>query len=351
MGENSKIQWTDDTFNPWIGCTKVSPGCAQCYAENETFTRVQRAQGKELWGKGKPRYRTSEDNWMKPLSWNKHTHQCLCGDWFYPGSARCLKCCTQPVFTHRRRVFCASMSDWLDDEVPIEWLADLLKLIHETPNLDWLLLTKRPQNWKPRLEAVVEWVKTFVATQGDSRYLPVLGFAEAWLAGIAPKNIWLGTSVEDQIRADERIPELLKIPARIRFLSVEPMLGPIDFTQFLMHDPDCSYECSHLSPFCSCSCARAKWLIFGGESGHVHTEACYSRDGRFLNCREPQARCCNTDWISQGVIQCREAGIAPFVKQLGTRAYSGESYLKLKHHKGGDMNEWPEALRVREFPA
>ena len=205
--ENSKIEWTNHTFNPWIGCTKVSPGCLNCYAETLMDTR----HGRVKWGKGQPRSRTGADNWRKPKAWNKVAE----------GAAE------------RPRVFCASLADWLDDEVPIEWLADLLNLIEETPNLDWLLLSKRPENWYSRVSQV------------DSE------FAEAWTdcidmpeRGGIPHNVWIGTSAEDQPRWDERIPQLSQIPAVTHFVSAEPLLGPIVMTEY-----------------------RPDWLIVGGESG------------------------------------------------------------------------------------
>ena len=180
--ENSKIEWTDHTFNPWIGCAKVSPGCAHCYAET-----LNNRMGWAEWGKGGKRKRTSPANWRKPHQWNASAN----------GS--------------RPRVFCASLADWLDEEVPDEWRDDLLNLIAETPNLDWLLLTKR--------------IDRAVGME-------------------LPENVWLGTSSEDQARWDERIPVLMSIPATIHFVSAEPLIGPIHMGE-----------------------TRPEWLIVGGESG------------------------------------------------------------------------------------
>jgi protein gp37 len=118
MAENSKIEWCDHTFNPWIGCQKVSPGCDHCYAEAMMDKRYGRVQ----WGPHGERKRTSEDNWKKPLAWAKRANG------------------------HRPRVFCASLADWLDNRVPLQWRSDLGRLIEATPELDWLLLTKRPEN-------------------------------------------------------------------------------------------------------------------------------------------------------------------------------------------------------------
>jgi protein gp37 len=265
--------------------------------------------GKVKWGKNQPRVRTSAANWRQPIKWNKS------------GATGKLR---------RQRIFCASLSDWLDDEIPIELLADLMNLIYATPNLDWLLLTKRPENFVSRLSGV-----QFGTENADGNWI------DCWLSGEPPKNVWIGTSVEDQVRANERIPELLKIPASVRFLSVEPMLGPINFNYSCLNGADSLTAMPGIN-----------LVIFGGESG-------------------PGARPCSVEWIRDGVRQCRAAGVAPFVKQLGADCRcdnanefdwpddaqleaAGEAFascrVRLRDKKGGDMSEWPEALRVREFP-
>ena len=256
--QNSNIEWTDHTFNPWRGCTKVSPGCANCYAEKLSH-RNPKVLGE--WGPGKPRIKASSAMWREPVKWN----------------AACEK---RGV---RERVFCASLADWLDDEVPIEWLSELLELIRMTPALDWLLLTKRPQNWRSRLEKVIEW---------NTGQTQVCGLLHDWLVdwfdGDAPENVWIGTSVEDQARADERIPLLLDIPAKVRFLSCEPLLGPVDLSVDLMRrvrlaDP---------------AIPGIDWVIGGGESG-------------------PEARPMHPDWPRSLRDQCVAAGVAFFFKQWG----------------------------------
>ena len=201
--ENSKIEWTHHTFNPWIGCTKVSPGCLHCYAETLMDTRY----GRVKWGKGRPRSRTAADNWRKPKQWNKAAEGA----------------------SERPRVFCASLADWLDDEVPREWQTDLLRLIQATPNLDWLMLSKRPQNW--------ESVMTNALLDG-------VDMVHEWVNGRPPANVWVGTSAEDQTRWDERMPLLMDIPASVRFVSAEPLVGRIHMGEL-----------------------RPDWLIVGGESG------------------------------------------------------------------------------------
>ncbi|WP_025139665.1 phage Gp37/Gp68 family protein [Achromobacter sp. DH1f] len=179
MAENSKISWTDHTFNPWIGCTKVSPGCDHCYAEVNTAARALQV----VWGVGAPRHRTSTANWKKPHRWNADHAD------FYRRHGR------------RQRVFCASLSDVFDNSVDPAWRSDLFRLIEATPDLEWLLLTKRVGNVRAMLPSP-DW---------------------ALKAGV-----WLGASIVNQEEADRDLRRLLSIPARKRFVSMEPMLGPVD---------------------------------------------------------------------------------------------------------------------------
>lgn len=254
MSENSKIEWCDHTFNPWEGCRKVSAGCANCYAE----ARNRRWNGGKAvnWGYGAPRRRTSAANWKKPRAWNKAA----------------VKAGTRP------RVFCASLADWLDDEVPVEWLVDLLDLIHRTPHLDWLLLTKRPVGWKQRIGHAARLIARndlYGAKTGDLWF-----WLKRWTGDYGgerkpPLNVWLGVSAEDQAAWDERVTVLLDIPARVRFVSAEPLLGPIRMGGL-----------------------RPDWLIVGGESG-------------------PAARPMEASWAWSLQGQCNEAGTAFFFKQWG----------------------------------
>lgn len=179
MGEQTAIAWTDHTFNPWMGCSKVSPGCDHCYAE-----ALGKRSGKVQWGDDAERVVTSDAYWKNPFKWNA----------------------VAEAHGVRHRVFCASLSDVFEnrDEL-VEPRARLWNLIASTPSLDWQLLTKRPQN-----------------------ALDLTPWTGPW-----PANIWIGTTVEDQERAEERIPHLLKIPAAVRFLSCEPLLGPVDLSLWL----------------------------------------------------------------------------------------------------------------------
>jgi protein gp37 len=195
MGENSKIEWTDHTFNPWIGCQKVSLACDFCYAEAMMDHRYHRVE----WGPHGERKRTSEENWRQPLRWAKHAR----------------------AMGARHRVFCASLADVFDNRAPQGAREDLLKLIEATPELDWLLLTKRPEN---------------ISKQVPQKWIPLF-----------TRNVWLGTTCETQGWYDRRWPTLRKTPAAVHFISYEPALGPL----------------THLGP----DGARPDWIICGGESG------------------------------------------------------------------------------------
>jgi len=273
--KNTEISWCDHTFNSWTGCAKVSPGCANCYAESWA-----KRSGIVKWGG--PRRRTSASNWNEPRKWDREAQAALAAH-----SDECAKDMSYGQHVKppaRPRVFCASLADWLDDAVPVEWLADLLALIRATPHLDWLLLTKRPQNWGPRLNAVVLW-----SMERDIHIAPVM----QWLTGKAPANVWIGTTVEDQQRADERIPALLKIPACVRFLSCEPLLGPVNLA---IGDPKHRTAESYHS--------EIHWVICGGESG-------------------PGARPMHPDWARSLRDQCAAAGVAFHFKQWGEWAEGG----------------------------
>lgn len=191
MAENSKIEWTDHTFNPWIGCQKVSPGCDFCYAEELT-----NRYGWTTWGPHGERKRTSESNWKKPLSWNRAAAKSGV----------------------RYRVFCASLADWLDNRASQSWREDLACLIEATPNLDWLLLTKRIENFDK---------------------------LAMWHHDDVPANVWIGSTCEDQPNFDRRW-KILKDIQAIRFISYEPAIGPLALGD-----------------------ARPDWIICGGESGRT----------------------------------------------------------------------------------
>lgn len=294
MAENSLIGWTDHTFNGWRGCTKVSPGCANCYAE--TLSKRNPAVLGE-WGPGKPRVLAADAQWKLPLKWNQ---QPMIGE---DGKPR------------RARVFCSSLADWLDDEVPLDWLERLLALIVNTPNLDWLLLTKRPENLWPRLRKISNALKGSITL--EQAQAKALATAFLYGGGTIMHNIWFGVTVENQAMAEKRIPQLLEVPAAVRFLSCEPLLGPVNLRD-MSYCPRCfdqaePYTESDGGLWCA-ACDRqmsgyvldpypengrgVNWVIAGGESG-------------------PGARPMHPDWARSLRSQCAEAGVPFFFKQWG----------------------------------
>jgi protein gp37 len=248
MAKNSGIEWTDHTWNPWWGCVRVSQGCVHCYAE--TFSH---RTGNDVWGVDKPRRFFKDKHWNEPVLWNAEAEKA--GKFSY--------------------VFCASMADWLEDRPDlVEPRKRLCKLVENTPNLIWLLLTKRIEN--------------------------TVGLVPQWIGG-APSNAWFGVTTEDQESYDKRVDKLLSLRyimhASKSWLSIEPQIGYIDLKG---RNPD--------------------WVICGGESG--------------AGCRH-----FDLEWARSLKKQCDENGIAFFLKQLG-------GFPDKRH----DMSQFPEDLRVRDFP-
>lgn len=322
--EKSKIEWCDATVNMWWGCTKVSPGCAHCYADT-----LAHRWGKEIWGPGKQRedHRAGATKLAMRLARAAAAgrfRQCsVCGKReIRKGDGIGLVCCSNPDCTAlpetesdpvRPRVFSASMADWLDDEVPIEWLVDLLRLIHRTkPYIDWLLLSKRPQNWLSRCEAACDYM--------DAQKMNY-GWIEAWVARrdsffAGPQNVWIGTTVEDQQRADERIPRLLSIPAKVRFLSCEPLLGPVDVRFGFDHLVHPDRPTIH-------------WVIAGGESG-------------------PGARPMHPDWARSLRDQCQAAGVPFLFKQWGEWAPAATTIKDRSHllQRDGKWTDYSDCFHM-----
>lgn len=296
MGEKSHIAWTDDTWNPWRGCTKVSPGCAHCYAEE----LVTRRLGGE-WGPGKPRIQ-SKSTLKDPFKWSKLPWVCdRCGRAYDFHAVQCLDCVGR-VPTHRRRVFSLSLGDWLDPEVPVAWLAQMLDTIRQCPNLDWLLLTKRIKLWRERMTQAVD----AIAGENEGEFFEspeaqaLSCWISDWVGGKPPPHVWLGVSVEDQKRADERIPLLLSTPAAIRFLSVEPLLEHVDLGRAALKHYTASPS--------TCCLTGINQVIVGGESG--------GESGG-------KRRDCGVDAIVSVVKQCIAAGVPAFCKQDSHR-YPGQ---------------------------
>ena len=227
MGQVTGIEWCDHTYNPWIGCTKVSPACDHCYAEAQEDARY----GRVSWGG--PRRRTSDATRRAPYRWDRQA----------------------AAAGERRRVFCMSLGDFWDNQVPDEWRTEALNTIRQCRNLDWLILTKRPQN-------IVKMLPLDWGTHG-------------W------PHVWLGATVENMAEARRRIPILVRVPARVHWLSVAPLLEPLDLRPWLGSDID--------------------WIVVGGETG--------AKDARYM---EP-------DWARDLRDQCRDTGATFFLKQMWKR--------------------------------
>ncbi len=270
MSESTSIEWCDSTFNGWMGCTKISPACDHCYAERDTarFGRVQ-------WGAGAPRVRTSPAYWKKPLRWNQADFQ-ECGGCGWRGEVDTLEddtCRNCGKHEHlnpaRRRVFCSSLADVFDNEVGPTWRGELFRLIAQTPNLDWLLLTKRIGNAERMIADAIWW-----PAEGH-RYRPL-------------PNVWLGATIANRAEMLRDAEKLRSVPAALRFWSVEPMLGDLGrIPRELMPD----------------------WVIAGGESG-------------------PHARPMHPDWIRSLRDQCAAAGVPFLFKQWGEWAPDYEGAMK-----------------------
>lgn len=304
MADRTGIEWTDSTFNPWMGCTKISPACDHCYAAD---SRAVHALSVE-WGAGQPRRRTSPANWKLPLRWNRADFR-ECGDCGWRGEIDTLEDDTCPscgkherLDAARRRVFCASLADVFDNEVDITWLADLLDLIRLTPNLDWLILTKRVGN----VGRIVDAALAAAATNDPLRAWIV----DWWSNRKPPANVWLGATICNQAEADRDIPKLLATTAAVRFLSIEPLLGEINLwpaaflpcirAEHMIMDPttgayECCRECDHTGVGDEIG---IDWVIVGGESGG-------------------NARPMHPEWARSLRDQCAAAGAPFLLKQWG----------------------------------
>ena len=295
MAKNSKIEWCDHTFNPWIGCTKVSPACDNCYAEgwDKRFT------GGTRWGANKPRTRTSAENWKLPLRWNREAE----------------KNGTRP------RIFCASLADVFDNEVPEQWRDDLFNLIRITPHLDWLLLTKRIGNAEKMIN------------EARSKTLQVM------CCEIPIPNLWLGATICNQEEADRDIPKLLRTSAVKRFISIEPMLGAIDLssvkhTASYGYFGDCLQWYHKPYDFDDKEYHGVDWVIVGGETGK-------------------NARPMHPNWVRSLRDQCKEAGVPFFFKQWGEWIPRSNCYHTFANGQScSDIDpsctKWPKVIRLTE---
>lgn len=266
MGANTKIEWCQHTFNPWRGCAAISPGCDHCYARQYS---VRQPEKFGTWGRRGKRVVAADSTWRQPLAWNRAAEKA----------------------GERRRVFCGSLCDVFEDRSELDDARRrLFGLIELTPALDWLLLTKRPDNIMPVLKRLAH----------HDGVAQIAGWL--YITGL-PRNLWLGVSAENQEMADLRIPDLLAIPAKVHFVSLEPLLKPVlldaDWLYFR-----CPY-CRRHADFCDCDIqgeynapSTLNWVIVGGESG-------------------PRARPMHPDWPRLIRDDCRAAGLPFFFKQRG----------------------------------
>lgn len=267
MGDTTGIAWARSTFNPWMGCQRISRACDSCYAEsfvsNRMGYREDGARGFSLWGPKGQRKVTSDANWCKPVQWNADAAKS--GE-FWP-------------------VFCASLADVFEDRRDLdEPRARLFALIEATPALAWLLLTKRADR--------------------------ILSLApERWSTAFPP-NVWMGCTAENQAMLDARVKYLALVPARVRFLSIEPQLEAVDVSEAIKRG--------------------VTWLITGGESG-------------------PNARPYDPDWARSIIRQCEGTPAFPFVKQMG-EAWAKSTETRAKSAHGSDPDLWPDDVRVQGWP-
>jgi protein gp37 len=289
MAENSKIEWTDHTFNPWIGCTRVSPGCVHCYAET-----LAARFGKAEWGPLAKRVKTSAAYWKKPLKWNDADWWgCAACGWrgafkatIAAGTVHVCPTCEGDIEPTRARVFCASLADVFEENAQVaDWRGELFQLIERTPNLDWLILTKRPEK---------------IFSLGTDAVGEVF---DNWMA--RNPQVWLGTSVESADLYERRVKPLLDVYASVHFLSVEPMLTPPPAP------PKMTFGEGR---------QRIDWVICGGESG--------------AGCRPMEI-----EWARELLRYCRMGRVKFFMKQLGGHP-----------RKRDRLEDFPEDLRVREYP-
>jgi protein gp37 len=331
----TKIEWTERTWNPIVGCSIVSPGCTNCYAM-QMAARIERMDPKLEHYRGLTKKVNGHVVWtgkinlapektlLEPLSWKKpHT------------------------------VFVNSMSDLFHEDVPDEWITAVFVVMMVAHEHTFQILTKRSRRMREWMTAPNRAGEMAAAIRANGLRLgwggPLLEDALGRLAKWPwpPPNVWLGVSCERQQEADERIPDLLATPAALRFVSAEPLLGPIDFTALQSNRQPEEYEAEVTNALTGelfweidGTVSRAMrrtgkldWIIVGGESG-------------------PGARPMVLGWAKDIVRQCKTAGVPVFVKQLGAEPTNreGERCPHIKQKKGADVSEWPAELRVREWP-
>lgn len=362
MAAKSKIEWTEATWNPVVGCSKVSEGCRNCYAM-AVAARIASTVA------AKPRVARTPitQAYCEVVRWTSNGDDSLDHEPGFKSGAmplpqwnnqvRCIpERLDEPLRWRKpRMVFVNSMSDLFHPDVPFEFVDKVFAMVALCPRHTFQILTKRPERMAEYLNDSRDMIgiglkadeRVYTETKGWPELHPAFSNGFPWPL----PNVWLGVSCEDQETADDRVPHLLRCPAAVRFLSCEPLLGEIDLWGARYEHPE-----GGLTGAVTSWGHGVDWVIVGGESGR------------------PNARPCNVAWIRSIVAQCKAAGVPCFVKQLGARpclpceehrrANWGTAIdevrsdappdtvpLRLRDSKGGDPAEWPEDLRVREWPA
>ncbi|MBE9038610.1 phage Gp37/Gp68 family protein [aff. Roholtiella sp. LEGE 12411] len=282
----TNISWADETINPIVGCSRVSPGCQKCYAASAANSpRLKQFPQYQAVSKWDGAVEFVNSQLLKPLHWRKP-----------------------------KKIFVCSMGDLFHANVPFEWIDQIIAVIALCPQHTFQILTKRPERALEYFSQPKLWVKWYEAALAHlwgaigENFGGLINLQQYFIEQPSPlPNLWLGTSVENQQTADKRIPILLQIPAVVRFLSCEPLLGEIDLK---------------IIP---------NWVICGGESG-------------------PNSRPCHIEWLESIVRQCQASNTSVFVKQLGANAILQNQRFQTRDKKGGDIEEFPQQLRIREFP-
>jgi protein gp37 len=284
----TNISWTDETINPIVGCSRVlgSPGCAKCYAASAAKSpRLQHFPQYQAVSEWDGTVQFVESQLLKPLSWKKP-----------------------------KKIFVCSMADLFHENVPFEWIDKVMAVVALCPQHTFQVLTKRPERALQYFSQPKLWVKWYEAALAHlwgaigENFGGLINLQQYFIEQHFPlPNCWIGTSTENQVMADKRIPILLQIPAAVRFLSCEPLLGEINLK---------------IIP---------NWVICGGESG-------------------TDSRPCHVEWLKSIVQQCQSAKTPVFVKQLGANAYYQGQRFQTRDKKGGEIEEFPQQLKIREFP-
>ncbi|WP_100904485.1 DUF5131 family protein [Nostoc flagelliforme] len=302
---STNIEWTDETWNIIVGCSRISSGCQQCYAataaKSPRLQQFPQYQAVSIWD-GTVQF--VESQLIKPLHWKKP-----------------------------KNIFVCSMADLFHENVPFEWIDQVMAVIALCPQHTFQVLTKRPERALEYFSQQSLWVKWYEAAQNflwdaiGEKFGELINLQQYFIGQPFPlPNVWLGASTENQQMANKRIPILLQIPCSVRFLSCEPLLEDIDLRQGgaiqkLISD---SYEWELVNE-------DIQWIVVGGESG-------------------PNSRPCHIEWLESIVQQCQQSNTKVFVKQLGANAIFGGQQFKTRNKKGGDIEEFPEYLKVRELP-